>query len=177
MISSPVKLKIFSVLPRPCMYGCTCYYSLFNRANVFDCDRKNLTLLPKDVLYQTNWILASGNNLGDIHLVETYMENVTHLNISNSHVSHITDVAIKFILTNIKTFDLSSNALEILPRSIMETNNDTKLWISDNPYDCNCDMMWMRDWLVITTGVLDKENVICAKGKMIGSMHEFLKYF
>ena len=64
--------------------------------------------------------------------------------------------------------------MEILPRSITESNNDTKLRISNNSYECNCDMMWMRDWLVKATNILDREEVVCKKGKMIGNIREFL---
>ena len=159
------------------MYNCACYYSPYDKANVFDCRNKNLTSLPKNILLQTNSILASGNNFGSIERVEKYMENITHLDLSNSRVSHITDGAMRSILMKLKTFNLSNNVLKNLPSSVRETNNNTKLWISNNSYDCNCDMMWMRDWLVKTTSVVDKEQVVRASGKMIGNMHEFLNVF
>ena len=156
------------------MYSCACYYSPYNKANIFDCRNKNLTSLPKNILLQTNWILASGNNFGSIERAEKYMENITHLDLRNSRVSHITDSAMRSILNKLKTFYLSNNVLKNLLSSIRETNNNTKLWISNNSYDCNCDMMWMRDWLVKATNVMDKEEIVCASGKMIGNMHVFL---
>ena len=96
------------------------------------------------------------------------MENITKLDLSNSRVSVITDGAMKSMFKSLKIFNLSNNALKILPRSIMEANNDTQIWISNNSFECNCDMLWMRDWLVKATNVIDKENVICSTGKMIG---------
>ena len=73
------------------------------------------------------------------------------------------------MLNNVKKLYLSNNYLKSLPKSIMESNNDPKLWISNNSYHCNCDMMWMRDWLLKARNVMDKEQVKGnAKGKMIG---------
>ena len=133
-----------------------------------------MTTLPKSVLLHTNWILASGNNLGNIDRVENYIENITHLDLRNSRLSGITDGAMRSMLKSMKTLNLTNNVMEILPRSITESNNDTKLRISNNSYDCNCDMMWMRDWLVKATNVFDREEVVCKKGKMIGNIREFL---
>ena len=155
------------------MYSCACYYSPYDKANIFDCRNKNLTSLPKNILLQTNCILTSGNSFGSIQRVEKYMENITHLDLSNSRVSGITDGAMRSILVNLKTFNLSNNILKSLPLSIRETDNNTKLWISNNSYDCNCDMMWMRVWLVKATNVMDKEEIVCASGKMIGNMQDF----
>ena len=159
------------------MYSCVCFYSHYDKANIFDCRNQNLTFLPKNVVKGTDWILASGNNFGSIERVENYIENITHLDLRKSRVLGITDGAMRSILMNLKTFNLSNNVLKCLPLSIRETDNNTKLWISNNSYDCNCDMMWMSDWLVKATNVIDKEKVVCASGKMIGSMHKSLNAF
>ena len=156
------------MLPRPCVHGCACYYSPYNQANTFDCHNQDLTSLPKSVLKGTNWILASGNNLGNITRIGKYIENITHLDLNNSRLSGITKAVMRSMLKNIKTLVLKNNDLKILPRSIIEANNETKLWLSNNSYDCNCDMMWMRDWLVKATNVMDKEEIVCSKGKVIG---------
>ena len=163
----------FSVFPKPCLYDCTCYYSVPNQENIFDCRNKNLTSLPKTVLLHTNWILGSGNNLGNIDRVEKYIENITHLDLRNSRISGITDGVMRSMSMNLKKLNLSNNDLEILPPSIMEVNNDTQLWLSNNSYECNCDMMWMRDWLVKATNVMDREEVVCKKGQMIGKWLEY----
>ena len=80
------------------------------------------------------------------------------------------------MLTKLKTLNLVNNNLEILPRSIMDANNDTRMWLSNNSYDCNCDMMWIRDWLVKATNVMDKEQIVCTKGKMIGDYINEINY-
>ena len=143
------------------MYGCTCYYSTNNQTNIFDCRDKNFTSLPDNAPLYTDQLSASGNNFGNIAKVEKYMEDITHLDISNSNVSSITDGVMKSMLKNLKTL----NVLEILPQSIIEAKLFTELFISNNSYDCNCDMIWMRDWLVKATNVMDKEEVVCSQWK------------
>ena len=159
------------------MYNCYCYYSRCDQANTFDCRNGNLNTLPQTALLHTDQLLASGNNFGNIQWVDKYVENITDINLRNSRISYISDRAMKSMLKNLKTFLLGNNLLEVLPQTITESNNDTKLWISNNSYDCNCGMTWMRDWLVKATNVMDKDQVVCAKGKMIGSIHEFSNAF
>ena len=101
------------------------------------------------------------------------MENITYLDLSNSTASGITERAMRTLLRNMKALNLANNVLEILPRAITKSNS-TRLWISNNTYDCNCDMMWVRDWLVKATNVMDKKEVVCRKGKMIGNMNKML---
>ena len=76
----------------------------------------------------------------------------------------------EIIMYNVKSLDIRKNKLRTLPKSIVETNKTKKLWISDNPYACNCDMLWMKDWLTNTENVVEKKNVTCSgkavKGKI-----------
>ena len=99
------------------------------------------------------------------------MENITHLDLSTSRLSGITERVMRSMLKNTKTLNLTNNVLQVLPQAITKSNK-TKLWLSNNPYDCYCDMMWMRDWLVKATNVMDKDEIVCTKGKMIGNMYE-----
>ena len=87
---------------------------------------KNLTSLPKHAIPHSGWLLASGNNFQNFETVEMYMENITHLDLSNSLVSGITERAMTSMLKNIKTLDLTNNVLKTLPQSITKFNN-TKL--------------------------------------------------
>ena len=75
------------------------------------------------------------------------------------------------IMQNVKSLDVRKNKLKILPKLITKVNKTNKLWISDNPYECNCDMLWMKDWLVGTGNGIDKENVTCSGGKVKGEIN------
>ena len=62
--------------------------------------------------------------------------------------------------------DIRGNKLKTLPRAITSMNGSTKLWISDNPYECNCDTLWMKDWLIDNKNVQDKYSVVCSTGNL-----------
>ena len=72
----------------------------------------------------------------------------------------------EFIIKSVKHLDIRGNNLTSLPETITKANKTNKLWISGNPYECNCDMLWMKDWLMDTRNVMDKDNVTCS-GKTI----------
>ena len=134
-----------------------------------DCHNKKLTTFPKKILSNTEWLLLSGNNLGVIDTVPSYLNNIVHLDLSSSNVEEISHNIIKAVINNVQYLDISYNKLKKLPSNIVSVSNLTDLWISGNPFDCNCDMMWMRDWLLEAEKIKDKENVTCALGKLKGT--------
>ena len=72
------------------------------------------------------------------------------------------------IVKSLKYLDIRRNYLKEIPDIIKKGNNMTKMWISDNPYECNCDMLWMKDWLINATNVEDKDNVTCLHNEVKG---------
>ena len=97
----------FSVEPRPCLYGCDCYYSLQNQTNIFDCRNRKLTSLPRSVLSHTDELLASENSLGYIGHIEKYIENLSHVDLSNSDVSGISGSVMSSMLKNLKKLNFN----------------------------------------------------------------------
>ena len=97
------------------------------------------------------------------------MAQIKFFDLQYSNITEISSKVVKSMLKSSKYLKISHNKIKFLPREITQAGNTTKIWISNNPYECNCDMMWMRDWLVQATNVMDKENVICATGKMKGT--------
>ena len=91
-----------------------------------------------------------------------YFSNISLLNLSSSQIIAIEKVVMDAILKKVQQLDLRGNKLKILPRSIMKTKLTTKLWLSENQFECNCDMVWMRDWLLNTYNIMDKENINCS---------------
>ena len=106
--------------------------------------------MPDAVLNNTDWLLIFGNNLGSLTKSPGYLKNITLLDLSSSHITEINEIVMEFITTNVKHFDVRGNNLKTLPQTITKANNMTKLWITDNPYQCECDLLWMKDWLVRT---------------------------
>ena len=157
-----------TVLPEPCLHSCTCYSSPWLRANIFDCQEKGLRSLPESVLEGTDHLLISGNNLGSLNKAPDYLKNITLLDLSSNHITDIDETVMEVVIKSVKQLDIRGNNLTELPDTIKKANNITILWISDNPYECNCDMIWMKDWLTDNENVMDMENVTCSGSKEKG---------
>ena len=162
---------IFSVFPQHCLYHCTCHRSPWDGANIFDCRNKGFSSLPETVLWETDWLLLSGNNLGSLNKAPDYLKNITLLDLSSSNITDIDETVMEFIMHNGKILDIRKNKLRTLPKLITKANRTNKLWISNNPYECNCDMLWMKDWLMDSINIQDKESVTCLTGKMKGKVN------
>ena len=158
----------FVVLPQSCLHNCTCHRSPYDRVNIFDCRNKGLTSLPETVLKNTDWLLMSGNNLGSLNKAPDYLENITLLNLSSSNIREIDERMMKANFESVKYLDIRRNYLKEIPQMITKTNNISKLWLSDNPFECHCDMLWMKDWLIDARNVQDKDNVTCLHNKVKG---------
>ena len=138
---------------------------------MFDCQQKGLKSLPKTVLQDTDWLLLSGNNLGSLNEVPDYISSITMFNFSSNNIREIDETVMEVIMHNVKSFDIRKNQLKTLPKSVTKSNITNKLWISDNPYECNCDMIWMKDWLTNTENVMDKKDVTCSGSTMKGEVN------
>ena len=162
----------FTVVPQPCLHNCSCHRSPYDRVNIFDCRNKGLTSLPETVLEGTDWLLLSGNNLGSLNKAPAYLNNITLLNLSSSSIREIEDSIMKAIIKTVKYLDISKNYLLKIPEIVTKNDNTSKLWISANPYECNCDMLWMKDWLMDARNVEDKDNVTCLYDKVKGKRND-----
>ena len=140
--------------------------------NIFNCRSKSLTSIPETVLQNTDWLLLSGNSLGSLNKSPGYLENITLLDLSTSEITEIDEAVMEVIVKNVKHLDIRGNNLKNLPQIIKNVPAENKLWISGNPYECNCDTLWMKDWLMDTRNVMDKDNVTCSKNKVKGKIKQ-----
>ncbi len=134
-----------------------------------------MTKLPTEIIPRTEQLIMIHNNIELIKSVDTHLVDIETLNLQASNITHITDEAMKALVFKRKTVILKENKLKIIPSSIQTTAFSTNLWLGDNPYECNCDMMWMRDWLLNATNVRDRDNITCSSGKWKGLyIHEYM---
>ena len=129
------------------------------------------------MLQHTDWLLQSGNSLGSLNKAPDYLRNITLLDLSSNNIKDIGETVMEIIIKSVKHLDIRGNNLKEIPRIIAKAKNMTKLWISNNPYECNCDMILMKDWLMDRKTVVDKENVNCSGHKMKGERKQFSIYF
>ena len=98
----------------------------------------------------------------------TWFSNVTYIDLNISNVTAISGDIMTKLLKNKTYLNIAKNSLKYLPWEIEGAGNGTELWIGGNLYECNCDMLWMRDWLVTASAVRDRDHAVCTTGKMKG---------
>ena len=122
---------------------------------MYACMNKDLTTLPKTVPNGTNWLDFKGNKFRHLKSAYNY-KSIVHIDISFGNISSISDKAMKVLLNNTRLLNIRNNSLTYLLETIRDyAKPSTDLWMGNNPYECHCDMMWMKDWLLGTEKVLD----------------------
>ena len=64
---------------------------------------------------------------------------------------------------NLAKLDISYNLIRVLiERNLYDLNNLQEMNLTGNPFICNCDLLWFREWMNSTAVLLpDKESYIC----------------
>ena len=144
--------------------------------NIVNCSANNFKQLPPSVPNNTNWLDLSRNkldNIEDIHLLP-YLRNVQHIDLSFNNISKFSDNLITFLRHNssVLSLNLAGNKITELPQTVLKLNNRTKLRLGGNPYICNCDTLWMKEWLYKLSlegnMVPDFKNITCGSGPQFG---------
>ena len=154
----------------PCSNGCNCRYDTERSVNVFNCSYTCMKSLPTEIEVGTDSVNFSHNNISSITFYPSYIDNMRYMDISFSglqsiHESFFLHLANRSIM---RKLNLASNGLKSLPNTITKLHLDA-LSIGDNPYHCDCSIMWMRDWLLqlSTLNNSDYTNAVCKSGSMI----------
>ena len=169
--------ELFSVIPQTCDYGCSCFYNSEEDLNVFDCSFRNFTELLTTVPPNTNWLDLSGNRIRTLCKMFANFNNIQHIDLSYNNISVVEKsfVTVMKDIKNITYLNLESNAITTLPETITEVTSIKKFMLSRNPYQCNCDMLWMQKWIYkLSTSpkenfILDYKNITCASELMFGT--------
>ncbi len=154
--------------PLPCLNGCLCFYSTYDNTNTANCSNNNMTNLPDQVPPGTQQLIMAGKYLTTIDSTDKSLLQIKNITFKGGNIRHISDGAWKSLLQNLGTLDLSWNKLRYISDILQTGTYKRHIWLSNNPFLCNCDMMWMRDWLLNATNVMDKENITCASGEWKG---------
>ncbi len=141
-----------------------------------NCSYNNMTKLPSNILPGSEQLILTGNNLVSLESLDDKFVGVTKFNFRGCNIKHLSDKAAKILLLNTVDLKLSKNKLKQIPKVFQTVKSQTKVWLAENPLECHCDMMWMREWLQNDTNVMDKENITCALGKWKGELPSFCSF-
>ena len=128
--------------------------------------------LPDRIQNQTNWLILKRSNITRLCDFPDYMKAIEYLDISRSSLAKICPSFLYNIKSqgNLWALNVSQTHLKSLPRNI-EESGFKELWLGNNPYRCDCDMIWMRDWLLrLSTSsseqavIPDYKQAICTRG-------------
>ncbi len=136
--------------------------------NTMNCSDNNKRHIPDVILPETEQLIMTGNNLGILAAVNENLSQVKMFDFQKSNISSVHEKALKVLLRNATGLNLSGNKITRLPLFFKNDVAAAHLWLGHNPYECNCEMMWMTNWLRNATNVVDKENITCGVGTWEG---------
>ena len=132
--------------------------------------------MPILVPNYTDWVLLESDNIQNLNGKLSYLRKIEFLNLNNNMISLLDDSFVTTLYQNkrMKLLNLAQNKLTLLPKSVQNWTHLEKIWLSGNPFHCNCDMTWMIGWLNNFTTpsrehiIVDYDQLKCYSGKMIG---------
>ena len=170
----------FAVVPLRCYsisaYECFCHYYQELQANVYNCSSKTATALPPSVEQNTNYLIVSSVNITCLCDSFDYFDEIELLDVSRNNISSVCDKFWNLLekSANIKYFNLAGNNIRVISKKLRNIKHLRQVWLSDNPFHCDCGITWMKDLLnnfTTPTGehiIVDYKDVKCKTGMMIG---------
>ena len=149
--------------PIECNFGCRCYY-VQDKGNIFDCSQKYLKQLPPNntVPNTTEYLDLSQSNFRNLCGKQSYWKYILGLRVNKAKIQSICDQLLETIEEGkLQVLDLFNNSLERIPKRVRNINSITEINLSENPFVCDCEMLWMRNWLM--TFNLTKEQLLRVK--------------
>ena len=154
--------------PESCITQCRCYSNRHEGVVVANCSYSGLTEIPDSLPEQTDWLLLSGNNISSL-ATETMTINDTiyhlsQLDLYGNNVANISaEIMDHFIQTKTLLYlNISKNQLTGLPDNIRNLTSLKELKISGNKFKCSCKALWMKQWLLNETQIVENfENIKC----------------
>ena len=116
-----------------------------------DCAHAGLTQIPKSLPKDTDWLILTGNNISSLHIEDLKLFAIlTTLDLKYNKIKSISEDVLEYFSTfsNMINLDISFNELETVPINFKNAKFLNKLSLSGNRFQCKCENMWMRNWLI-----------------------------
>ena len=131
-----------------------------------DCSNSDLINLPSLLPEDTDWLILSGNNLISLNMSSKQSVKLLQYLIKlDLHSNKIRNVSFFDVFTennNLQYLDISKNDLTSMPLNVKNLSSLQTLKITGNKFECSCDNIWMKDWFLNETDLIeDYENVLC----------------
>ena len=112
-----------------------------------DCAHAGLTQIPKSLPIDTDWLILSGNNISSIQTEDLkFLPILSRLDLKQNKIKYIPQDFAEYLSNKSNAVNLSISSNE---RQKFESSKVfTQLSLSQNQFDCTCDKMWMKNWLI-----------------------------
>lgn len=148
-----------------CQPGCKCRCnedSFGERAISVNCSSAALNRTPEVFPKGTTRLDLNGNGL--LQLDDGIANGAPHLAVLSLRNNLLSTLNSSYIPETVHSLDLRNNRLERFPHSLVLVRNLTSLWLSGNPFICECADYPFRQWIEAHgETVRDVHDVICAK--------------
>ena len=104
-----------------------------------------------------NWLIAKDNMLGSFEMIPLF-DNLTHLDMNGNKIDQLEEI---IHLDTLQRLNVSRNLIRNISKAEIDKLQDLSLNtldISDNPFDCTCDILHFKKWILSddVTFVLDQ---------------------
>ncbi|XP_077543478.1 uncharacterized protein LOC144155739 isoform X2 [Haemaphysalis longicornis] len=148
-----------------CQPGCKCRCnedSFGERAISVNCSSAALNRTPEVFPKGTTRLDLNGNGL--LQLDDGIANGAPHLAVLSLRNNLLSTLNSSYIPETVHSLDLRNNRLERFPHSLVLVRNLTSLWLSGNPFICDCADYPFRQWIEAHgETVPDVHDVICAE--------------
>ena len=157
--------KFICNITEKCASGCTCSKNLYHKNINIVCP--NYTELPDELPSLPGDNFSYFLNFEKSHLKELrskpYLWNASVAIFSHGTISKVT-LDVLLALSNGSKLYLDHNQLQTLPNNLssIDFKGQAELYLSGNPWVCECKVLKTRDWIATNSKViLDVDQIIC----------------
>ena len=156
--------------------NCSCYRKFEQTPSVLDCSNSGMTSLS-DILVpnETSWLVAKDSKIEHLQWSEESRRNLQQMKYINFANSSISSIDPNFFLKlstlgKIRYLNLADNKLKSFNKNIKKSGLLEEIYLSGNPIDCTCGILWFVKWLSYDTKIVkDLQSIRCVGGEWDGA--------
>ncbi|XP_075043320.1 uncharacterized protein LOC142102374 [Mixophyes fleayi] len=140
-------------------------FNQLNKLNVLNLGHNSISHLPNQLfsgLDQLKIMYLEANEIDQVNCSFNRLVHLKKLHLNNNRITHITHKAFSS-LKQLQLLHLNKNNLTSIPSYLFSDMPKLKsLFLSFNPWNCDCSMAWIANWMVTYEGAIQGLNCVFA---------------